>query len=781
MRGDSRSKCVAFLAVLLVALPAAAYRLEFIVQFRGALVPGAEVCFFPAGADSDDPVDYYLQATDVRCFPADSVIRIPAGRWLHYARHASRNLISSSPLLVTYDGPDSAPDIFGKNVIELEPAATLDLADASADLGPDESFAIYASNEGTEQLPMIFPVPRRETSVLVPASMQLIPLRREQRHIVAAGNPIRVAAAEHRKLDAVPTARTDGATLIAWTVFPQEVRTPEQPWRKVPAPDVTVVAADAVRLPILAPRAGFGSDGALMLFRNLPPGKLSLRAGGGIWSSDEIDIEVRANALSVAPRPLVIRPGATLQVRWTLRGTPSPSRRECGGETIATDPKPATVTLFRCPALQPGMTPDLIEPTACAVAAKPAVLDRSARRAAFDAVLPGMYLLTVSEPPFPPSRQVVELTMADVQSKEATLQAFRVFGRVMIDGAPVAARVEFASGFTFSDPSGHYDAALAGDPRDLPIHVRPCTDGAAVRTRMPEKPLIDNEPYDLVFVPNELAVRVLDDHSGAAVSGATVTIGVLRYGAADSGEFMANAPTTDPGGTATVRDLPTSLPLVVCAEATQYKRACSAPFTIGETARATRTIALSATLHEGVVAGVGPLRWGRVLFASPTGVVTESAFVQADGTFRFRQPHLAPEYAVVVSDQPLFIADLPAASEAPLTLRPPAAVVRNVEVRIQQEREQRDALVGLVIDGRYVPAMALSLHQGGRNLQPAIYGGGPLLITAILSSRSIQILLGPSPTDPLIDTLGTTDVFTLPAYRSTFPSRDAGADGQISF
>jgi hypothetical protein len=90
-------------------------------------------------------------------------------------------------------------------------------------------------------------------------------------------------------------------------------------------------------------------------------------------------------------------------------------------------------------------------------------------------------------------------------------------------------------------------------------------------------------------------------------------------------------------------------------------------------------------------------------------------------------------------------------------------------------------MVGLIIDGRYIPAMALSLHQGARNLQGHIYGGGPLLIPSLLVRNSVQVILGPSPTDAVVDSFVTTDIFTNPSYRLRFPVRSADPAGHVTF
>lgn len=778
---EARKAVLAIVVLVLSALPAVAYRAEFVAQSHGTRVAGAEVCFFPAGADEDDPFDFFLHADQARCLSADQVIDIPAGRWLYYLKQTKRGLISSNPSLIKYRGSAAAPDIYGTNVVDMEPAATLDLSEASGNLGVEETFAVYESNRDTNLLPMIIPISRGQTSALVPASMPLILIRRQSRQIRAVSDPMTLREGEIRHVRSTAGKTPDGATLIAWTIFPADARTPKAPWERVPAPAILAIADGNMRSPAVAPRPGFGADGALAIFRGLPAGRVTVTAGGGAWTRDELALDVQGEGVIVAPRALVIKPAAALRVRWTVQGqTPHP-QADCGGIATASAPAPASITLFTCEGLQPGMTPDLVDPHQCAVAAKPAVIDRATRTASFEGVAPGTYVLVVNEPPFPPARNTVAIGVGETPTIDATLQAFRVFGKVVLDGEAVQAQIEFATGRAVSDSAGQYDAALRSDPRDLPIHVRPCSNPDIVRTHIPDKPLVRNAPYDLVFAQNDVTVAVVDRASRAPIPEAVVTLGVLHEGSDDAGDFLAETPSADAEGMVIVRDVPAARRLVACAEAKQFRRACTPAFTIEGDRHKRLTVELERSdRYRGIVAGQ-PFSWGRVFFVSPTGAVTEASTLEHDGSFTFGRSHVAPEYAVVVSDQPLFVVDLGRDSPAVLNVAAPRGAARDLQVTIDKRGKQQDALIGLLVDGHYIPDPALSLHQGGRNLQPNLYGGGPLVIPAIVAAQSVEVMLGPSPSDPMIDTLHGADVFTIPAYRATFPVRSVDAAGRVSF
>ena len=781
LRSEVRKASLAMAALALTAFPALAYRAEFVAQYHGTRVAGAEVCFFPAGADEDDPFDYFLHANEARCLSADRVIDIPPGRWLYYVEHVKRGVISSNPSLIKYRGSAAAPDIYGTNVVDLEPAATLDLSEVSRDLGVDESFAVYESNRDTNLLPMIIPISRGQTSALVPASMPLVLLRRQYRQIRAVSDPMTLREGEIRQVRRAEKT-VDGATIVAWTVFPVDARTPDAPWESVPAPEIVAVADGKPRSPLPSPRPGFGADGALAIFRGLPPGRVALRAGGGTWTHDELVLDVKEEGVIVAPRALVIKPAAALRVRWTVQGQAPHARADCGGIETAAAPAPATITLFRCEGLQPGMTADLVDPQKCAAAARPAVIDRAARTASFDGVSPGTYVLVVNEPPFPPARNTVALGLGETPTIDATLQAFRVFGKVMLEGKAAQAQIQFATGSAVSDSAGQYDAALRSDPRDLPIHVRPCSNPDVLRTHIPDKPLVPNAPYDLVFAQNEVTVAVVDRASRAPIADARVTLGVVREGSDDAGEFLAEMPSADAAGVAIVRDVPTARRLIACAEARQFRRACTPAFTIDGDDHKRLTVELQRSdRYSGVVGGRPPFSWGRVFFVSATGAVTEVATLERDGSFTFGQPHVAPEYVVVVSDQPLFVMELGTDAPAVLNVAASGGAPRNLQITIGKRGKQQDAIIGLVVDGHYVPELALALHQSGRNLQPNLYGGGPLLIPDVVATQPVQVLLGPSPSDPLIDALHGVDIFTIPAYRATFAVRTVDATGRVSF
>jgi len=102
-------------------------------------------------------------------------------------------------------------------------------------------------------------------------------------------------------------------------------------------------------------------------------------------------------------------------------------------------------------------------------------------------------------------------------------------------------------------------------------------------------------------------------------------------------------------------------------------------------------------------------------------------------------------------------------------------------VRIAPRHKQRDGLVGLIVGGRYVPDQAFFHHQSARGHQTIVYGKGPLVIPAVLTTGPIDVILGPEPRDYPRELQPGDDIFTLPAYRAHFPVKRADAAGKVVF
>jgi hypothetical protein len=763
-------------AISLLADRAFAYRLEFAARRNGKPLQGAEVCFFKAG-ETDEPLELYLHDDEVRCLSADGVVEITPGRWLYYLRHPD-GWMSSAPSVIKY--PKAvAEDIFGRRAVDLHPAGTLDFT-ALSPLGPDESFGLYASNSGTAYLPMLIPIPRREQTAVVPAGMPLLVLRLRHHQVVGVSDPLMIEHGQRAVLSSasfLPSSR-ERATVLTWINFPPEARNPDTAWDRLPAPAIKLIRNGATLTPSLLPRPGFGTDGALFVFRDVPAGRWTAEVDGKFWAHGGLPIDVSGN-LVVTRTGVATRPAGAIDIDWSVAAF-RPRDSPCGD-----DPPPATFVakavarLLSCRQWQPSLPLDILDLQQCNVVSERA-LGEADRHLEFSAVAPADYVVTLKQPAFGISRALASVRVGEVAHANLQFEPFVVSGRVMLDGHPLRARVEFRSGSAISDDDGQYVAALSNAPRDLPVLVKSCGDKKVLYTSLPAASLTPGGRYDIDITSNAVDVKIVDATTHSPVPNATVQVGAFAAGDDDAGAFLAGVEPAADGNTM-VSNVPVNRQLVVCAVAAQYRRRCSDRFSMADTKSRSVTVSLERKDNlRGRIIATSPFDWGRIYFVGPDRVVHEEAALAADGTFSYSRTHQAPEYIVVVSNAPLYVGPLPSNPPETLEVSLPSCATRELHVSIDPRSPQKDALVGLFVGGLYVPRAALSKHQGAHGFQSVVYGRGPLIVSSVLETGLVQVTLGPAPQDIGKTIPAVPDPFLLPQY-ATAPRREAPADGRIVF
>jgi hypothetical protein len=766
-------------ATLLVvaAYPARAERIEFLAQHAGERVEGAEICFYRAGATSE-PFERFLVSPEVRCFSADQVLLIPGGRWTYYTRHLGRSLVSTSPAIIDHPPTTEFDHTYRQTVEEMLPAGAIDVSDARKGAHEGENLAVYVSNGGTDWLPTIIPIPPGENSVLVPADMPLLLLRTTGTRVLAVSDPITVGV---RKRVAVsfPSRQMPGHVLT-WVQFPEDARAAGEYWTRMPAPELRLRSASALIEPAIAPRSAFGADGALFLFRNVPPGPWRISLSGAKWKRGDIAGDMPSSpTLMITTRPIMTEPAAALRVQWPVpRATPAVVDCGNGKDDSRKDDAAEALLLLSCPGLQPGDDPANVALDSCNIALRAESIDFARSEGTFHGVPAGTYLVILNRPGFDDRPQTVSLQVGDAKELTLPVAPFELFGKVTVDNEPIRARIEFATGVATSDDSGQYYATLAAPPRKLPIKVRSCS-GELLHTELPRTPLGPNRPYDISISTNTLTVQVLDRTTRQPISGANLQVGALLSG--DQGAFLDEISPTDAAGKAVVRNAPPSLDLLVCAVAQRYTRACAERLRLGAKKEHLVKIELAPEQFTNRFKLSRQIEWGFVFFVAPSGQVTERARVAADGSFTYRDIHRAPEHLVFVSTLPMVVLPLPETFQPNTDILWPTAAVRALSVSIGPRSSQNDALIGLFVGGRYVPAEALSHHQSNRDFQTDIYDRGPLYIRDILETGPVSVVLGPSPTALPMDMPPGVDIFTLPFHLNTFPRKAADTGSAIVF
>ena len=766
------------MAIALCASNALAVRLEFTAQYEGRRVQGAEVCFWRAG-EGAEPAALYAASDDVRCISADDVLEMPVGRWL-YSLHRGKDLVYAQPSVITIASPAGEERGYKEVVDELRPAAVLDVS-ALRETNRSDLLAVYVSNDRAESRPMLVPIGRDKTDAVVPAEMPLVVLAIRDGHVVNATDPIALAPAELRKIPLFPAMPAERATVAGWVTFPEEAREPAEYWKALGAPEAFLQRTGESSSPALPLFPAYRSDGALLLFRNVPHGRWTLRLRSDVWERDSLELDVPSTGLIEAPRPLRTRPASALRVRWSV-GAPVVHEPTCAPPATKPAVTRTGARLLSCEGLQPGVEATVVNLFRCRDVGVAGSIDAHARVALFSAIRPGTYLAEVREPLVPVRRASVTLTMGETASVDLELQSFDFFGRITYNGAPFHGRLEFRHGYAISDETGRYEAHLDDDPRDLPVRVVRCDDGRLVHTHLPRQPISRNAPYDVDIVRNDIRVTVTDATSGRPVEGAVVSCGVLLSDDRDRGEFLPGIETTNGEGNTEAANVPTDRKLLICATAERYDKKCAEMFTMGDARERTVTLTIRRVAHQGKLIVPLPITWARVHFVAADGRELEHAVIAPDGTFHYRDDHRAPEYAVISGHGlPLGVISLPEAAVSFLEIAPPPVPQQNLEVRIAPRHKQRDGLVGLVVGGRYVPDSAFFRHQSARGHQTIVYGKGPLVIPAVLATGPIDIMLGPEPRDYPRELQPGDDIFTLPAYRAHFPVKRADTAGRVVF
>jgi hypothetical protein len=215
---------------------------------------------------------------------------------------------------------------------------------------------------------------------------------------------------------------------------------------------------------------------------------------------------------------------------------------------------------------------------------------------------------------------------------------------------------------------------------------------------------------------------------------------------------------------------------MVCAQAESFVDACAEPFHMSANDKHATELSLHRSTVRGRVQSSRPLIRGSIYLVAANGVTLARADIAPDGAFAAQGLLAAADYVVIVSaDQPLVVAP---ASES-LTFALPDAGM-DIDVRIDARNPQTDALIGLRIAGRHIPADAFFRHQAFRGLQPILYGKGPYRIPAIANVGAAEVILGPAPHE-FANEGGIADVFLRQDLVAGRPRLRVPADGHLAF
>lgn len=717
---------------------------EFVLNDGKRDLSGGEVCFFRSDASLSSFAleKLYFSKRDVRCYPAATILDIPAGRFFIFGRHPDGYVTSSRQ--VRYSTEPSSEECYQYLELDVVPSAVLDLSSITTTAADSYVGAWVADTDGT--LGNFLPSVPGEKTLQVPAGIAVVPME------ITKGVPTRVGAVltlepgERYSLRDFSADSLHGDVITWIEGSDMVVRSLGKNNTRIARPTFTLTTASGE---ILSPATELRHPGAytggLLIFKNVPAGKATISTAGRLWSRDAIELNVVAGGATVSPRPLRVVPAALVRVerpRWL----------DCTlftGTCDKTEAASATAILRQCKqrARDGGSaecTP--LRQTKMACDSEPAE---------FEAIAPGEYEVELALPNGRSLKHSVTATVGKETRVDFDDAGPVYYGTVRLGKRPLRARLTFGTDDSaVSNAGGDYRVLLKTEPGTTPIMIETC-DGSERFVHIPKQPPSPFEPFDIQLPDNSLAVMVRDVRRGTPLAGARVRFGVLAdpEGQTDDADEFAvvftRSATADEKGVAVFKSVAAEAPLRVCASGKGYKHACSKRLRLEGTGDRRVGLELSPVAErQGVVIAPHDPGLAYVYLLTADGRLVSQTKVGPDGTFAYE---FAPAngYAVVVSASlPLSVVPLPRdPGEAALVIRVPPAATRRFRVLLSPADSQRTANIALKVDGRLVPATAFTRHQSFRGLQPMILNGRPVDVTDIAEVGPIAVILGPETGD----------------------------------
>src|SRR5688572_14938324 len=121
-------RAITIAAVALCAFTGRATQLyDFKLRVDGKPITGGEVCFYrTADGQSENVIDRFFYTNETRCLPADSLIEIPPGRFIAYARVGSQYVGAFRAEISGQSDANNPKDQYQSLVLDLEPAGFVD-------------------------------------------------------------------------------------------------------------------------------------------------------------------------------------------------------------------------------------------------------------------------------------------------------------------------------------------------------------------------------------------------------------------------------------------------------------------------------------------------------------------------------------------------------------------------------------------------------------------------------------------------------------------------------
>lgn len=602
----------AFLAVvviLLLALPALAYRREYATTVEGKRKEGSEVCFYRGIAG--DALTLFFTPGDVACLPADAVLDFPPGLIHVFARHKD-GYASLHRDYIVYERPPNPEKGYEKLDIPMVRAGVVDFGSSLKTLQPKQRLGLWIASSPTSSGTFLPLVPG-ESTILAPAEMIVVPLRIDDGLPALVGEPLYLAPGEQEP--AVFQQSQDKSDVIVWTRVDRASL--ERVRSNLSPPAITIKASQQTYKPVAPLFVDFNS---ILIFRGVPRGKAVVTLEGRMWKPVRRDIRVLSQQVTVEREQIPLIAGGSILLRWS-NGDARPGAAECLPAQMTDVPR-VRAALLHCTAAPDGQKN-------CSPVSQTSAPYEMTSSVSFDGMPTGSYRVLI-EPPYGERQSVAaEVVGGRLTTIDVNLPTFSFFGSVTLNGAPIHARLFFASGVAVTDRDGRYTATLAGDPLDNQIQIERCTD-ARTFTLIPRASPQPNVVYDIDLRLASLHVDVID-HDRAPVADASVRFSPIKQVHPEGNEvyFGSAEKQSDNEGHVSFDDVPDGFRISVCATQKRLGSKCSGPIDLKELGDRAVIVQFDPVGMRGRVEG--HTGQGVITIVSAAGLVTEEAQVGEDG------------------------------------------------------------------------------------------------------------------------------------------------------
>jgi len=732
------------LVALLLPTMAQASRIEYFTMLAHERLAGSEVCFF-AGKDASNAFPLFFQfGPNILCHPADKILDLPPGLFHVFARHRDGYVTGYGPWEV-YRGEARSEEGYSRTDLMLEPAAYLDLTRVVQKLTPGEYLAAWIAATRTAPATLIPLIPG-ETTLFVPASRTLLPLIVHKGRPSRVGTPLRLQAGERRPVEFPVQAKGTSDVIVQVRLDSPRGLAALAAGGKYPQPELTMTAEGKVIAPIFRLENALGAHLSLLMFDGVPSGKARLSLISDWWETIDQMVDIGGTPVTPLEAAVTLRPAGVLNISWNTGAT----TEECTRHTTH------EVTLYARLRTCEGAADE----RKCADVAMKSVPFANEGAVKFASISPGPYEVQLNTENFPATSHAVTIRAGSEEKVTANLGSFTMFGRVTLGGEPARVKLVFPTGEAVTDHDGRYTAVLAASPARHAIQILFCEREGSYLHVVPVAPA-PNGRYDIEIPDTELQVEVTDKNSGKSIRGAEVHFGAQND--RGSSHFVSSRQTSDEEGRAIFMFVPTKYPLVICARASGYQRKCTEPL---QFKRSERTPKVTLALEKGFVGRViGHTGNGLVAFVTPLGNISEYIVLRDDGMFEYKPNHSPMEHLVYASERfPLFATRVDP-DQRPLEIALSSRPIRAFQVVVKSGgARETEGLIGLWIDGLYIPIDILLIHQGYRGQEFEVATGGQTFFRDVLETGPITVAWAPDirrtkPHSPF-------ELFVLPEYQN---------------